>query len=498
MQGVSGLGFRFGSLSALLLIGSIAAAQYPGSSAVPSNVKVGFDSITTTDAKTWLSYLAGPNGMGRGTGQPGYQKAAEYVAARFKEFGLKPIGDNGTYFQNVIFNKVSMDPAKSQLRMASSDQMFSPGNGFAVDSLSADAMVEGNVVFARSNSKEATAADPAIFADKIVVLTAIDGNALSTQIARARPKAILTVVPGNKVESVGRISRGGGQGGRSPRMVRARITRDLAAKLAEATKVDRHLTLTAGNTAVEATDSGVAATLDLKVLSEEIKVPNVVAALEGSDPALKHEVVGLGSHLDHMGESNGQVYWGADDDGSGSTALILTAKAFSKNPTKPKRTILFMAFCGEEMGLIGSGHYANNPIFPLKDMIAELQMDMVGRNEEKEGETPAENVDTLHLVGSQRLSTQLHQLCLDMNKYVNFRFEYDEEDVYSRSDHYQFASKGVPIAFGFSGFHPDYHQPTDTVDKINFDKIANTAKLFYLIAHEAAMRPRLVVDKSGN
>jgi Zn-dependent M28 family amino/carboxypeptidase len=156
-----------------------------------------------------------------------------------------------------------------------------------------------------------------------------------------------------------------------------------------------------------------------------------------------------------------------------------------------------MAFCGEEMGLVGSGHYASNPIFPLKDMVCELQMDMVGRNEQTNTEPASENVDTIHLVGSQRLSTQLHELCLEMNKYVGFKFEYDEEDVYTRSDHYQFASKGVPIAFLFSGFHPDYHRPTDTIEKINFDKIANTAKLFYLVAHEAATRPRLVVDKAG-
>ena len=474
-----------------------AQAQYPSAIAVPSEWKPGFDAINTGDARTWLNYLAGPECRGRGTGQPGYQKAAEYVAARFKEFGLKPIGDNGTYFQNVTFTKTAMDEKTSSMTVSKTDRAFFPTNGFAVDSLTGDVVVDGPVVFVRSNSKEATVADPAVFADKIVVLTAVEG-ALATQIARARPKAVLTVVQGDKVESQYRISRGQGGGGRAPRSVRARVTRAFAAQLADATQVDRKLTLTSGNTAVDVVDSGATAKLDLKSTQTEIKVPNVVGAIEGTDPTLKAEVVGLGSHLDHMGESNGQVYWGADDDGSGSTALIMVAKAFAKNPVKPKRTIVFMAFCGEEMGLIGSGHYANNPIYPLKDMVCELQMDMVGRNEEKEGEAPSDNVDTIHLVGSQRLSSQLHQLCLDMNKYIGFKFEYDEEDVYSRSDHYQFASKGVPIAFVFSGFHPDYHQPTDTVDKINFDKISNTAKLFYLVAQEAAKRPRLVVDKSGN
>jgi len=474
-------------------------AQYPSAAPVPSNSKVGFDAITTTDARTWLNYLAGPECAGRGSGQPGYQKAANYVAARFREFGLKPIGDNGTYFQNVTFSKIALDETKSQFRVSTTDQAFSPSNGFAVDSLSADVSSEGTIVFVRTNSKEATAPDPAVFADKVVVVTAVDGSALMNQIFRARPKAILTVVPGNNVESNGRISPGGGgRGGRSPRTIRGRITKAFAMQLAGATHVDKRLIAVSGSTAFEMADSGATGSFDLKVSTTEVKVPNVVGAIEGSDPTLKAEVVGLGSHLDHMGESNGTIYYGADDDGSGSTALLLTAKAFSKNPVKPKRTLVFMAFCGEEMGLIGSGYYANNPIYPLKDMVCELQMDMVGRNEEKEGEAPSENIDTIHLVGSKRLSTQLHELCLEQNKYIGFKFEYDEEDVYTRSDHYQFASKGVPIAFLFSGFHPDYHQPTDTVDKINFDKIVNAAKLFYLVAQEAASRPtRLALDKSG-
>ncbi|MEO7453533.1 MAG: M20/M25/M40 family metallo-hydrolase [Fimbriimonadales bacterium] len=495
---------RVSPASRLAIVGAIclsvpALAQYPSAMPSPAAMKVGFDTISTADARTWLNYLAGPECNGRGTGQPGYQKAAEYMAARFKEFGLKPIGDNGTYFQNVIFSKVALDEAKSQITVNGSDRAFFASNGFAVDSLSGDVALDGPIVFVRSNSKEATVADPAVFADKIVVLTAVDDSALATQISRARPKAFVTVVPGKKVESVARISRGAARGGpaRAPRTVRVRVTRELAKLLAEAAKIDARMTLASGNTAVEVVDSGMATRFDLKSATTEIKVPNVVAMLEGRDPALKHEHVGMGSHLDHLGESNGQVYWGADDDGSGSTALLLAAKAFSKNPVKPKRSIVFMAFCGEEMGLVGSGHYASNPIFPLKDMVAELQMDMVGRNEQTNAEPASENIDTMHLVGSQRLSTQLHELCLEMNKYIGFMFEYDQEDVYTRSDHYQFASKGVPIAFVFSGFHPDYHQPTDTVDKINFDKIANTAKLFYMVAHEAAMRPRLVVDKAG-
>ena len=150
------------------------------------------------------------------------------------------------------------------------------------------------------------------------------------------------------------------------------------------------------------------------------------------------------------------------------------------------------------MGLIGSRYYTDHPLIPTEKMICHLQMDMVGRNEESSQEPAAENVDTIHLVGSKRLSSELHALVLEMNRYVNFRFEYDEEDVFSRSDHVNFHNKGIPVAFLFDGFHPDYHQPTDTVDKINLDKIANAARLFYLVAFEAANREAPFKKDSGD
>ncbi|RYG43085.1 M28 family peptidase, partial [bacterium] len=230
--------------------------------------------------------------------------------------------------------------------------------------------------------------------------------------------------------------------------------------------------------------------------SESVGVPNVVGLLEGSDPTLKEQIVGIGAHLDHMGKSGDTIFYGADDDGSGSAALLLTARALTTSSVKPKRSILFMAFCGEEMGLIGSGHYADNPIYPHSQMVAELQMDMVGRDSdgEQNGDSSridkaSENTDTMRLVGSKRISTELDAMILRLNQHTGFKFKYDSEDVYTRSDHYNFAKNGIPIAFFFDGFHPDYHQPTDTVEKINFLKLTTTARLVYLTATELATRP---------
>ena len=230
--------------------------------------------------------------------------------------------------------------------------------------------------------------------------------------------------------------------------------------------------------------------LKANVDARQIGVPNVVGLLEGTDPTLKTEYIGIGGHLDHLGKQGSVVYPGADDDGSGSTAVLSIAHAMSLNPRKPKRSILFMTFCGEELGLIGSSWLVAHPPVPLNKMVAELQMDMVARDSygAQNGDTrrmdvEKENMDTIRLVGSKRIATELDATIQEVNKSVGFRFKYDAEDVYTRSDHYNFARNNIPIAFLFDGFTPDYHQPSDTVDKIDFLKLANAAKLYYLTAY---------------
>ncbi len=230
--------------------------------------------------------------------------------------------------------------------------------------------------------------------------------------------------------------------------------------------------------------------------AHQIGVPNVVALLPGSDADLSKEYIGIGGHLDHLGKQGTVIYPGADDDGSGSTAVLSIAHAMSINPKKPKRSILFMTFCGEEMGLIGSSYLVNHPMIPLDKMVSELQMDMVARDsygaqngDQRRIDVEKENLDTIRLVGSKRISTELDKVIQEANKCIGFKFKYDAEDVYTRSDHYNFASRGIPIAFLFDGFTPDYHQPSDTVDKIDFLKLANSAKLYYLTAYAISDNP---------
>ena len=227
---------------------------------------------------------------------------------------------------------------------------------------------------------------------------------------------------------------------------------------------------------------------------------NVVAYIKGSEKP--DEIVVISAHLDHVGMRDGKIYNGADDDGSGTVALLEIAEAFQKavkDGKGPKRSVLFLHVTGEEKGLLGSSYYVQNPIFPIANTVANLNIDMVGRIDPKrKGER-----NYIYLIGADKLSTELHELSEAMNtKYTNIELDYtynDEKDpnrFYYRSDHYNFAKYNVPIIFYFNGTHADYHQHTDTPDKINYDLLQNRTRLVFHTAWEIANRDkRLVVDK---
>lgn len=475
--------------SALLLLPLAGLSQFAGLKPVPAEYKRGFDAITNSDAKTWLTYLAGPECMGRGTGQPGFQKAADYVAARFKEFGLKPIGDNGTYFQNVPFMRYRIDPRASYISNADGTGRVVATKSFSLNT-GTDQEVVKPVVFLRAKGNAAIP-NPDALKDKIVIVFN-EGGTMSRRLRgdlfRAGAALTLTVV--DKVDEPVWTVRPGiaanfRAGGRASTGSIASTTAKLLVKTQD---VDgEFLAKPLAADTMEVTSGTQDIKVATKVYVEDVMVPNVVGLLEGSDPELKSEAVAVGAHLDHMGTDGTTTWWGADDDGSGSTALIGVAKAFSVNKARPKRSVLFMAFCGEEMGLIGSAYFAANPIIPLDKIQCLMQMDMVGRDsfgaqngDPKRIDKVEENRDTMRLVGSKRISQELDDIIQDTNQHIGFKFKYDGEDVYTRSDHYNFARNGIPVAFQFCGFTPDYHQPTDTVDKINFDKLTNAAKLSYL------------------
>lgn len=226
---------------------------------------------------------------------------------------------------------------------------------------------------------------------------------------------------------------------------------------------------------------------------------NILAFIEGSEKP--QEIIVVSAHYDHVGMSNGEIYNGADDDGSGTVALLEMAEAFQiskKAGNSPKRSILFLHVTGEEHGLLGSKYYADHQIFPLANTVANLNIDMIGRCD------PGNcGKDYVYVIGSEMLSTDLKKINEAANKQtVNLELNYkyddpnDKDRLYYRSDHYNFAKNGIPVVFYFDGIHEDYHKPTDTPDKIDYVSLKKRTQLVFATAWELANRKdRIVVDK---
>ncbi len=226
---------------------------------------------------------------------------------------------------------------------------------------------------------------------------------------------------------------------------------------------------------------------------------NILAFIEGSERP--QEIVVISGHYDHVGTRNGVVYNGADDDGSGTVAVMEIAKAFQaakKAGNGPKRSILFLHVTGEEHGLFGSEYYTDHPVFPLANTVVDLNIDMIGRDDpENRGK------QYVYVIGSEMLSSQLKVINEAANKMtnnleLNYRYDdpHDTERLYYRSDHYNFAKNNIPVAFFFDGIHEDYHKPTDDVEKIDYKLLAKRTQLVFATAWELANRPeRITIDK---
>lgn len=231
---------------------------------------------------------------------------------------------------------------------------------------------------------------------------------------------------------------------------------------------------------------------------------NVIAFIKGRDYDKEpREYVVISAHYDHVGtDSEGNVYNGADDDGSGTVAILEIAEAFKKaveDGYRPKRSIVFLHFTGEEKGLLGSKYYTENPIFPLNETVTDLNIDMVGRIDAAHKDNP----NYIYLIGSNMLSTELHEISEKANQqYVGLNLDYkynqknDPNRFYYRSDHYNFAKHGIPVIFYFNGVHEDYHQKTDSPDKIEYDLLEKRAKLVFFTAWKVANAAHApIVDK---
>ena len=235
----------------------------------------------------------------------------------------------------------------------------------------------------------------------------------------------------------------------------------------------------------------------LRIRDKNVKTENVVAIIPGTE--IPEEYIIISAHLDHVGIKNGEIYNGADDDGSGNVAMLEIAEAFQiavNENNRPKRSIIFLHVTGEEKGLLGSRYYTEKPLYPLEKTVANLNIDMIGRLDPKRVD---KDPNYIYLIGSDKLSNELHEVSENINKnYTNLIFDYtynDDNDpnrFYYRSDHYNFAKNNIPVIFYFSGTHEDYHQPTDTADKINYEILQKRAKLIFHTAWELANMPNRI------
>ncbi|HEY0895737.1 MAG TPA: M28 family peptidase [Sphingobacteriaceae bacterium] len=494
--------------------------------------------ITTEDARKHLTILAGDDFQGRETAGPGAEKAAQYLKKQYQALGLKaPV--NGDFFQKVdvklktvLARNVSVNgqpleflkdfvitPSGFSGPAASYQDVVFVGYGIQsdkYDDLSA-ADLEGKVAIVLNGEPKS--------ANGTYLITGTDkpsdwttGRSKKTMALRAKkPALIVTVDPNmaryaNMKSSFDRPGYVLGEEKARPGAVNS-ITLSAAA----ANKL-----LAPGGKTIEQLKAGIDETgkfapvsvktslsVDLKTELKPTDSKNVLAYLEGSDPKLKNELIVISSHYDHVGvDENGDVFNGADDDGSGTTGVLEIAEAFVKAKKAgkgPRRSILFLNVVGEEKGLLGSQWYSDNPVFPLANTVTNLNIDMIGRvGFEYKGK--ADSANYVYVIGSDKLSSTLKEISEKANKtYTNLTLDYkyddpnDTERIYYRSDHYNFAKHGIPIIFYFNGIHEDYHKVTDEVKKINFGALAKRAQLVFHTAWEIANRDeKPAVDRQND
>ena len=242
--------------------------------------------------------------------------------------------------------------------------------------------------------------------------------------------------------------------------------------------------------------------MELKISGNIVQTENVVAVIEGSEKP--DEYIIISSHLDHEGEKNGVIYNGADDNASGTIGVLKIAEAFQNavlSGYRPKRSIVFLHLTGEEKGLLGSKYYTDNPLYPLENTMVNLNIDMIGRIDPKHVNNEERYI---YLIGTNLLSSELHEISESTNKnttklYLDYKYNYidQSECIYYRSDHFHFVKNNIPAIFYFNGVHEDYHKPTDTADKIEYELLKDRIKLVFFTAWELANRNKSIeVDKN--
>lgn len=475
------------------------------------------ETITSQDLKAKVYFLAGDSCQGRETGTPGQKIAANYIARFFKSLGLPAIHNKG-YFQSY---PIQANPTTSLSIKTDGfifdTSMFSYMNGFKDMNISYnEAVMAGYGIHTDkyNDYKTIKVKDKVVFIfhgepiengksviDKQFENTVWTNNFILKVSAAEKngAKALFFVIPDSlyyrtvynwfDIASEYDLETYYNPYHIPYFFIKSSVVSQLLKR--EINTKDLYFTQTLN------------LNFNIQTTKNTIYGENVLGYIEGSD--LKDEILVITAHYDHLGMQRGKIYWGADDDGSGTSAVLEIAEAFVKAQQEghgPRRSILIMPVSGEEKGLLGSSYYTNNPVFPLTQIIANLNIDMIGRIDEHH----PDNYNYVYLIGSDKLSTDLHNISEQANAtYTNLELDYkynepnDPNQFYYRSDHYNFAKHNIPVIFYFTGVHEDYHKPTDTPDKLNYEKTAKITQLVFYTAWELANRDlRPVVDKEND
>ena len=518
------------------------------------------ETITAAQMRDILTFIAADELEGRDTPSRGLDTAAKFLAYNLSRWGFKPAGDNGTFFQQLTIQRGQLDSGQTKVEF--NGQSFKFGEDFYPRPLQGTA--KGALVYVGHGrvvkAKGVNAYNGLDVKDKIVVVAdgafpaGVQPSDLKGRLgedydtpsnyARTHGAKGLLIVPNptqlNNWERLARQAQGGGRSMLSG----AQDLNGLPAVVASAKLLTAlfqgetiegaailHQAATNEFTPGFALKSDKQLSLTITGKLDSLPTQNVVAIWEGSDPTLKNEYIAVGAHYDHVGTQpksdegktdgwsryklflenagrlgNSDKLWnGADDDGSGTTAVLAIAEALAKSP-RPKRSVMLVWHCGEEKGLWGSDYITNNPPVPLSQIATQLNIDMIGRSAKEATSSKRDRVttaDEIYVIGSKMMSSELGALSEAVNEsYLKLKFNYmydepnDPQRLFYRSDHFNYARKGIPIIFYFDGIHEDYHQASDQVEKIDFGKMERVTRTVFATLWELTNRPtRVKVDK---
>jgi hypothetical protein len=511
--------------------------------------------ISATDLRNRIAIFAADSMQGRRTGTPGNVKGNTYIVSELRRLGLRPAGDTGSYLQKVPLTSYTVDSSRATLRGGSGElALWADYHPYQAQfEIPARPVNGAEVIYVGSFADSASLPAREALQGKLVVYNGSGASTLA--VPDIGPQGRLGLIAGLAITGVDTLIAAYGQVFRAPRIV-VRQSLEVPPGITQPRLIflpTASITKLFGKPLdqLEPGDTGPAIQGDVAFEGSDVGASNVVALLDGSDPALRGQYVALGAHNDAIGvvtpvdhdsirayntvmrprgandaplEPDAEqaariraildsmrklrparldsIVNGADDDGSGSMALLEIAEAMARSGSRPKRSVLFVWHTGEESGLQGSRWFTDNPTVPRDSIVAQLNTDMMGRGGPKDESTrdPA----YMQLIGSRRLSTELGDLVETVNREGEFGFQFDysydadghPDNFYCRSDHYMYARYGIPITFFSTGGHRDYHQVTDEIEYLDFDKYARAVRFMRGVTERVAnLDHRPVVDK---